>query len=365
VRKCPYCDFNSHRLPPAVDEPRFVDAVLADLDAELARAPVGDVASLFLGGGTPSLMSGAALTSLLDGVAARVSIAVDCEITLEANPGAVDAGRFRAYRAAGVNRLSIGVQSLAADKLRALGRIHSPDDARRALSSARAAGFDNVNVDLMYGLPGQTLADALQDLDGALALAPEHLSWYQLTVEPNTPFYHRPPDLPDDETVGDIAEAGLDRLQAAGYARYEVSAFATAGRRCRHNLNYWHFGDYLGIGPGAHGKRTLGHGCIVRRSKRRSPQAYLARPGAAALSREWELSAQDRSFEFMMNALRLVDGVDARCFTTRTGLSLDAIAGARASAIERGLLAADPRCLRPTPTGLRYLNDLLDIFLPD
>jgi oxygen-independent coproporphyrinogen-3 oxidase len=233
------------------------------------------------------------------------------------------------------------------------------------MASARAAGFDNVNLDLMYGLPGQTLADALQDLDEALALAPEHLSWYQLTLEPNTPFHHRPPDLPDDEAVGDIAEAGLERLQAAGYARYEVSGFATAGRQCRHNLNYWRFGDYVGIGPGAHGKRTLDDGRIVRRSKRRGPQAYLAQPGAAALSREWMLTAQDRSFEFMMNALRLVDGVDIRCFTARTGLSLDAIAGAREIAVERGLLAADPRSLRPTPTGLRYLNDLLGIFLPD
>jgi len=365
VRKCPYCDFNSHQLPSRVDERAYVAALLADLDAEQARAPLGEVASVFFGGGTPSLMSGDTLGALLEGIAARVSVSSDCEISLEANPGAVDAGRFRAYRDAGVNRLSIGVQSLAAEQLRALGRIHSPVEARRAVSIARAAGFDNLNLDLMYGLPGQTLADALKDLDEVLALAPEHLSWYQLTIEPNTPFHHRPPQLPDDDLVGDIAEAGLDRLRTRGFRRYEVSAYATVGRMCRHNLNYWQFGDYIGVGPGAHGKRTLDHGCIVRRCKRRGPEAYLRQPGETALSREWAVSEQDRPFEFLMNALRLVDGVDARCFAQRTGLPLQVIAGEREIAIGRGLLAADPGRLRPTSAGVRYLNDLLGIFLPD
>jgi oxygen-independent coproporphyrinogen-3 oxidase len=366
VRKCPYCDFNSHRFVGAIDEAGFVDALLADLDAERARAPVPRVDSLFIGGGTPSLLSGAAVAALLDGVAARVTLADDCEITLEANPGTVDAAHFRDYRAAGVNRLSIGIQSLDPGALEALGRIHEPGDARRAVDVARSAGFDNLNLDLMYGLPGHGVKQALDDLEGLMALEPEHLSWYQLTLEPNTAFHHHPPaGLPDEDALADMADAGLARLQAAGFRRYEVSAFARRGLACRHNLNYWRFGDYLGIGPGAHGKRSLGEGGIVRRTKRRAPDDYLASAPTGALSREWVLEPDDRIIEFMLNALRLVDGVPLARFAQATGLRLQGLASARDTAIARGLLVDSPDRLRASPNGLRYLNDLLALFLPD
>lgn len=365
VRKCPYCDFNSHRLPTGVDERAFVAALLADLRAETDRAPLPPVDTVFIGGGTPSVLSGASIGALLDGVAAAVRLQADAEITLEANPGTVDAERFQAYRAAGVNRLSIGVQSFSDARLRALGRIHSGDDALRAILAARAAGFNNLNLDLMYGLPGQCVADALRDLELAIDAAAGHLSWYQLTVEPNTAFHRAPPSLPDEAVIDEIADAGLARLEDAGLRRYEVSAFAATGRRCRHNLNYWRFGDYVGIGPGAHGKRTLANDRVLRRTKRRGPAEYLAARGPDALSREWVLDEDDLAIEYPLNALRLVDGVPRAQFGATTGLADAVIAGACAEARRRGLLSDRPDRLQATPLGLRYLNDLLALFMRD
>jgi oxygen-independent coproporphyrinogen-3 oxidase len=364
VRKCPYCDFNSHQAKQPVDQQAFVASLLADLRVEVATSPVPPIQSLFIGGGTPSLFSDRAIGTLLDGIAACVSLDADCEITLEANPGAADAGHFRGYRAAGVNRLSIGVQSMNADRLAALGRIHSPAQALRAVDLARTAGFDNVNLDLMYGLPGQSLAGALDDLRQLIACAPEHLSWYQLTLEPNTAFHRQPPPLPHDDLIADISEAGLQVLDDGGFARYEISAFARPEYRCRHNLNYWQFGDYLGIGPGAHGKRTLADGSIWRRSKRRGPADYQENARAGGLSREWPLNAEDRVVEFFLNTLRLVEGVPAGWFPARTGLALDSLVGSLRQGVERGLLVDDAERICATPSGLRFLNDLLALFTP-
>jgi oxygen-independent coproporphyrinogen-3 oxidase len=365
VRKCPYCDFNSHALRAPVDEAGYVDALLRDLDRALVDVPTGTVATVFCGGGTPSLFSGAAIGRLLDGIAARLRLAADVEITLEANPGTAEAENFADYRAAGVNRLSIGVQSLDDAKLAALGRIHRADEAVQAYRLARAAGFDNINLDLMYGLPEQTLDEALADLRGLIALSTEHLSWYQLTLEPNTLFHHRPPPLPVEDELADIMDAGQALLAAEGYRQYEISAYAQPGRRCRHNLNYWRFGDYLGIGAGAHGKLTTPAGEVWRRSKLRQPAAYLAAAGQGALSTERRLEAAELPIEFMLNALRLVGGVEAGTFAQRTGLALQAIAAPLAAARARGLLQDEPARLQPSELGLRYLNDLLLTFEPD
>lgn len=362
VRKCPYCDFNSHAAPAALPADDYVSALLRDLDARLA-APAArrPIVSVFIGGGTPSLFSGTAIARLLDGIRARCTLADDAEITLEANPGTVDAGHFAAYRAAGVNRLSIGVQSLSAEHLTALGRIHDPAQARRAVTVARAAGFDNVNLDMMFGLPRQTLAQARADLDALIALVPEHISYYQLTLEPNTAFAHTPPPVPDDDLLDAMQEQGIAQLAAAGYARYEVSAYARSGRRCRHNLNYWRFGDYLGVGAGAHGKLTdTDTGAVERRSSKRSPTDYLAdpdKPSTRAL-----LDDADLVLEFALYALRLLDGVDAALFTAHTGLPPERLEPARAHAVAAGLLEPDPARLAATPLGLRFLNDLLGGF---
>jgi oxygen-independent coproporphyrinogen-3 oxidase len=370
VRKCPYCDFNSHAASTALPETAYVDALLADLelDLDLKRAAAGadrPVVSIFIGGGTPSLLSGAAVARLLDGIRRRVRLAAAAEITLEANPGTVDAGHFAAYREAGVNRLSIGVQSLSARHLRALGRIHDPDQARAAVATARRAGFDNVNLDLMFGLPGQTLAEARADLNAVLALAPEHVSFYQLTLEPNTPFHHAPPpDLPDDDLADDMQQQGLDLLAAAGYRRYEVSAFARPGRCCRHNLNYWTFGDYIGIGAGAHGKLSdAATGQVRRRARQRGPAAYLESAVCGdPVSSERLLDDADLVLEFALNAFRLVEGVDVALFAARTGLAAARIGDPIASAVADGLLAADPGRLRPTGLGLRFANELIARF---
>ncbi len=364
VKKCPYCDFNSHVAREPVDQQGFIRALIADLRREVAGGAIAPVDSIFIGGGTPSLLAGAAISELLDGVARLLPLTDACEITLEANPGTVDAANFHDYRLAGVNRLSIGVQSLDPARLQALGRIHTPDDALGALQLARRAGFDNVNLDLMFGLPGQSLDGVLADLRQAVDLAPEHLSWYQLTLEPNTAFYRTPPPLPDDERVADMSDAGLALLEAAGYARYEISAFARPDRRCRHNLNYWQFGDYLGIGPGAHGKRSYPSGAIVRRSKRRGPTDYLASAATGSVSREWSLDADDRVIEFFLNALRLPDGVPAEWFVARTGLALERVENPITQAVELDLLVDDTARIRPTGRGLRYLNDLLGLFAP-
>ena len=367
VRKCPYCDFNSHAPRAAIDQEGYVDALLRDLDHDLAGLDAAGrgagLVSVFIGGGTPSLFEPAAIGRLLDGVAARLHLDAAAEVTLEANPGTAEAKRFAGYRAAGVNRVSLGVQSLDDVSLAALGRIHGAAEARAAFAMARQAGFDNINLDLMYGLPKQSSAGALQDLGALVELGPEHVSWYQLTLEPNTLFHHRPPPLPDDDALADIADAGQALLAAAGYRRYEISAYARDARCARHNLNYWEFGDYLGIGAGAHGKLTTQDGVVRRTTKPRGPEAYLSGVGSGAGSRV--LARDDLVAEFFLNAMRLVDGVPVACFAQRTGLALEQVSAAVARARALGLMADDPARLRPTALGLRFLNDLVALFEPD
>jgi putative oxygen-independent coproporphyrinogen III oxidase len=363
VRKCPYCDFNSHAVDAGLDETAYVDALLADLKIEVAFALGRPLQSIFIGGGTPSLFTPTAIERLLSGVRGQIPWVEDIEITMEANPGAVEAAHFAGYHAAGINRLSLGVQSFQAQSLQALGRIHGPDEALRAVSLARAAGFERINLDLMFGLPGQSREMAAKDLEMAIGLETEHLSYYQLTLEPNTPFHHRPPKLADEDTLWEMQRNGEERLANAGFQHYEVSAFARSGGRCRHNLNYWRFGDYLGIGAGAHGKLTSVDGVIRRRWKLRHPQAYLASLSRGdGLQGQRELLAEDRIVEFMMNALRLLDGVEGDLFEQVTGLELAAIGDAMKRARQRGLLVADRGSIQATPLGLRFLNDLLGYF---
>lgn len=362
VRKCPYCDFNSHAASAELPEDAYVSALLSDLDQDLHYAQGRELASIFFGGGTPSLFSAAALGRLLEGVEARIPFAADIEITLEANPGTFEQAKFLAYRALGINRLSIGVQSFEAPKLERLGRIHTGEEALRAAEMARRAGFDNVNLDLMHGLPEQTLEQALGDLRQAIALAPTHLSWYQLTLEPNTVFWNQPPALPEDDTLWDIQEAGQALMHEHGYHQYEVSAYARNGRQARHNLNYWSFGDFIGIGAGAHGKLTDTAGSIRRTWKTRLPKDYLnlAKPFKAG---EKVLATDELPFEFLMNALRLSDGVEAKLFTERTGLPMANLDAARRQAEQKGLLKVEPARLAATPQGQLFLNDLLQYFL--
>ncbi len=367
VRKCPYCDFNSHEAHGAIPETAYVDALLADLEQELPSVWGRTVGSVFIGGGTPSLLSPEALERLLSGVRARLKLLPDAEVTLEANPGTVEQGKFSEFRAAGVNRLSIGVQSFDDDLLQRIGRIHGRREAIRAAEAAHGSGFDNFNLDLMFGLPGQSLRQAEDDVATAVALAPTHISYYQLTLEPNTAFQARPPVLPDDEVVDDIQLGGQARLAAGGYDQYEVSAYARAGYRCRHNLNYWCFGDYLGIGAGAHGKVTLpAEGRIERRWKVRHPRDYLATVGGAgSIGGSSVLSRADAAFEFMMNALRLTDGFDTALFAQRTGLAIGAVTEQLAQAQRQGFITWDREQVRPTAKGRDYLNDLLQLFLTD
>lgn len=376
VRKCPYCDFNSHAMhADGVPEEAYVAALLADLDAQLdPRAPLlqggGEagvaarrVASIFLGGGTPSLFSPRAIAQVLDGLRTRLRFEEDVEITMEANPGTLERGRFVEYAAAGVNRVSLGAQTFAPQALATLGRIHTPDDTRRAAEELHAAGLDNFNLDLMYALPQQTVPLALADVEAALALAPAQISHYQLTLEPNTPFAARPPEhLPDDELAAEIFDACLTRLVAAGYRRYEVSAHARAGRECRHNLGYWNFGDYIGIGAGAHGKwswRTASNSLIVRRSvQARDPRKFQRDPRAALAVHAVEPA--QRPFEFLLNALRLVEGTTRSAFEASTGLPWAELAGGIERGFAAGLLEGDPaETIRATPRGFAFLNDLL------
>ena len=363
VKKCPYCDFNSHAAGPTLPEQEYVDALLADLDQDLPQVHGRALTSIFFGGGTPSLFSAKALGRLLAGVERRIPFAADIEITLEANPGTFEQAKFRDYRALGINRLSIGVQSFQAAKLKALGRIHDGDEAIRAADMARAAGFDNFNLDLMHGLPEQSIEDALGDLRIAIAQAPTHLSWYQLTLEPNTVFWSQPPTLPEDDILWDIQEAGQALLAEHGYAQYEVSAYAQPGKAARHNLNYWSFGDFLGIGAGAHAKLSSPQGVIARSWKTRLPKDYLD-PGKAFSAGERLLGPDELPFEFLMNVLRLTDGVASTLFTRRTGLPLTLLAAAREEAEQRGLLQRDPARLVATREGQLFLNDLLQHFLP-
>ncbi|MCK9816071.1 radical SAM family heme chaperone HemW [Pseudomonas sp. MAFF 302046] len=362
VRKCPYCDFNSHTASPELPEEAYIDALLADLDQDLHAVYGRELSSIFFGGGTPSLFSAAALGRLLEGVEQRIAFASDIEITLEANPGTFEQEKFTAYRALGINRLSIGIQSFQEQKLKALGRIHNGAEAIRAADMARQAGFDNFNLDLMHGLPDQSLEDALGDLRQAIAMRPTHLSWYQLTLEPNTVFWNQPPVLPEDDTLWDIQEAGQALLAEHGYAQYEVSAYAQPGRAARHNLNYWSFGDFIGIGAGAHGKLSHPDGRIVRTWKTRLPKDYL-NPAKTFKAGEKALANEELPFEFLMNALRLTDGVDAALFAERTGLSLDSLGEARRDAEQSGLLQVEPSRLAATARGQLFLNDLLQHFL--
>ena len=362
VRKCPYCDFNSHAAGPTLPEEEYVDALLADLDIDLQHVHGRPLTSIFFGGGTPSLFSDRALGRLLEGVEQRVGFAPDIEITLEANPGTFEQAKFKGYRSLGINRLSIGVQSFQEAKLKALGRIHDGSEAVRAADMARAAGFDNFNLDLMHGLPEQSIEDALFDLRTAIAQAPTHLSWYQLTMEPNTVFWSQPPQLPEDDLLWDIQEAGQALLAAEGYAQYEVSAYARPGRQARHNLNYWTFGDFLGIGAGAHAKRSTPDGRILRTWKTRLPKDYLD-PSKAYQAGERVLDAEELPFEFLMNVLRLTEGAPVELFSQRTGLPLAQLDGARREGERLGLLQADDRRLVATARGQLFLNDLLQLFL--
>jgi oxygen-independent coproporphyrinogen-3 oxidase len=370
VKKCPYCDFNSHGLrsepPPYAD---YINHLLADLDADridfgaaLANRPI---ISIFFGGGTPSLFSPELINRLLDGVRERLPLASDAEITLETNPGTVEHGRFDGYLAAGVNRISFGVQSFDDDKLKRLGRIHSASEAEAAVKSAQDAGYTNINLDLMYALPQQTLDGALADVDRAVALKPTHISHYQLTLEPNTAFAANPPPLPDDDHAWAMQEACEERLAAAGYGQYEISAYAQPGRRCVHNLNYWQFGDYLGIGAGAHGKLSdATSGQVHRRWKTRHPRAYLeASGGPTRIGGDSVVSAAELPFEYMLNALRLIDGVPLAAFAERTGLPHERIAAGLAAARQRGWLHDDPQRLHTTALGQRFLNDVIASFL--
>jgi oxygen-independent coproporphyrinogen-3 oxidase len=363
VRKCPYCDFNSHAAPEQLPEADYVRALLDDLDSELPLIQGRPLQSIFIGGGTPSLFSAQAIGQIIAGVAARTPFADDIEITLEANPGTFEQARFEGFRAAGVNRLSIGIQSFNATHLQRLGRIHNPAEA---LAAARAAVeiFPRVNLDLMHGLPQQTPAEAMDDLQQALAINPGHLSWYQLTIEPNTEFHARPPSLPLDEALWEIQEQGQALLEQAGYRQYEISAYAQPDRQARHNLNYWQFGDYIGIGAGAHGKLSRYEGdqlVIERRHKLRQPKGYF--DPALRLAGQEVIAADERAFEFMLNALRLSDGVSAELFQARTGLPLESIAPTLQQARRRGLLLDQPDRLAPTLQGRLFLNDLLELFL--
>ncbi|KJU79308.1 oxidase [Ectopseudomonas oleovorans] len=362
VRKCPYCDFNSHAAGPTLPEEEYVDALLADLDIDVQHAHDRPLSSIFFGGGTPSLFSDRALGRLLEGVERRIAFAPDIEITLEANPGTFEQAKFKGYRSLGINRLSIGVQSFQEAKLKALGRIHNGDEAIRAADMARAAGFDNFNLDLMHGLPQQSIEDALFDLRTAIAQAPTHLSWYQLTMEPNTVFWSQPPELPEDDLLWDIQEAGQALLAAEGYAQYEVSAYAQPGKQARHNLNYWTFGDFLGIGAGAHAKLSTPAGRIQRTWKTRLPKDYLD-PAKAFQAGERLLEADELPFEFLMNVLRLTEGAPAELFSQRTGLPLQQLEQARREAERQGLLQADETRLVATAKGQLFLNDLLQQFL--
>jgi oxygen-independent coproporphyrinogen-3 oxidase len=366
VRKCPYCDFNSHEPAggtAAIPEAAYLDALRADLEAALPLVWGRRVISVFIGGGTPSLLTAAGLDRVLSDVRALLPLEADCEITLEANPGTVEAERFAAYRASGVNRLSLGVQSFDAEKLRALGRIHDRSQAVAAADIARRV-FDNFNLDLMHGLPGQSLEDLQRDLAEALAFAPPHLSLYQLTLEPNTVFAKHPPALPDDDAVAEMQACIEHATAQAGYAHYEVSAYAQPGRACRHNLNYWGFGDYLGVGPGAHSKLSFPHR-IVRQVRYRNPTRWLGRTAQRDFVAESvEVARDDLPFEFMLNAMRLRDGVPSGWFADRTGLAPGAIDGLLARAEARGLMSVDHQRWRPTSLGWRFLNDLQTLFLP-
>ena len=366
VKKCPYCDFNSHGKKNELPVVEYLAALTRDLEQDLPLVWGRSVTSVFFGGGTPSLFPGAAIGEILAMANARLRFAPDCEITLECNPGTAEHDRFASYRAAGVNRLSFGVQSFDDGCLERLGRIHNAEKARSAVKDAQDAGFDNINLDLMYALPGQSLAMALFDVEQAIALQPQHLSHYQLTLEPNTLFAAKPPTgIPDMDSAWDMQEACIARMAEAGFAQYEVSAYAREGRRCRHNLNYWTYGDYLGIGAGAHGKISSGHdGRILRRWKPKHPEAYMASAGTpAGIGGDEYVAPENRPFDYMLNALRLVDGFSLADFEVRTGLSREAIKPQLDEAVQRGWLEVSGDWAKPTELGMRFANDVMGLFL--
>jgi oxygen-independent coproporphyrinogen-3 oxidase len=364
LKKCPYCDFNSHEAKGDAPEAAYVDALLDDLELALPAIWARPVVSVFIGGGTPSLFSAGAVDRLLAGIRARVPLSPHAEVTLEANPGTFEREKFAGYRAAGINRLSLGIQSFDAGHLAALGRVHDADEARRAAEAALSI-FGNVNFDLMYALPRQSVADAEADLAVALAFAPPHLSFYHLTLEPNTLFHRFPPPLPDEETAADIEDAVQAGLALAGYRHYETSAHARAGHECRHNLNYWRFGDYLGIGAGAHSKLSFADR-IERQVRHKQPKQYLEQVAAGTpLQESGSVARDDIGFEFMLNALRLTEGVPAALFAERTGYPLTLVRRGLEAAEARGLIERDPASIRPTELGRRFLNDLQALFLAD
>jgi oxygen-independent coproporphyrinogen-3 oxidase len=362
VRKCPYCDFNSHESNGPVPEQAYLDALRADLEQSLPLIWGRKIHTIFIGGGTPSLMSAAALERLLSDVRTLLPLEIGAEITMEANPGTFEAEKFKAYRASGVNRLSIGIQSFNGRHLQALGRIHDENEARRAVEIAHA-NFDNFNLDLMYALPGQTLLEARQDLDTALAFAPPHLSLYHLTMEPNTVFAKYPPQLPSDDESADIQDMIMESMAGAGYEHYEVSAYAKPGHRARHNLNYWTFGDYLGIGAGAHSKLSFPHR-VLRQARYKQPASFMeAAQKGNAVHEEHEIARGEMGFEFMLNLLRLTEGFDPNLFGERTGMSITAIEKQLNEAEAKGLIYRDFKLIKPTELGQRFLNDLQEMFL--
>ena len=364
VQKCPYCDFNSHTLRDELPEQRYVEALLRDLDAQLPDAEARPLTSIFLGGGTPSLFSPAAIGRVLEHARTRLGFEPAIEITMEANPGTIERGKFAEYRAAGITRVSLGAQSFDARQLKLLGRIHSADETRRAAEELHAAGLDNFNLDLMYALPGQTAAEAQADIAAALALYPAHLSQYHLTIEPGTLFAAAPPVQPVDEIVDDMLDQSLTTLTGAGFEQYEVSGYAREGRRCIHNLNYWEFGDYLGIGAGAHGKLSYPErGFAVRTQQTREPRRYLAADPRDLVRKQ--IATRDLPFEFAMNGFRLVEGFDEELFEARSGLAKEILEGSLAPIAARGLVARSEGRWRATPKGFRFLNDILVELLPE
>lgn len=365
VRKCPYCDFNSHEANGALPESDYVRALCEDFDQDFEFIQGRSIHSVFIGGGTPSLFSADAYHHFFEHLRNRAAFAPDCEITLEANPGTAEAAKFAAYRDAGINRLSLGIQSFDDAQLKTLGRIHSADDARTAIEIARSAGFDNFNLDLMFGLPDQSAAQALQDLREAIEFRPTHLSWYQLTIEPNTVFYNYPPQVPEEEPILEIQELGLQLLEARSYARYEVSAYAQPGRASLHNLNYWQFGDYLGIGAGAHGKVSkIANGVLTvgRTRKIKQPKHYLV-SSVNRCAEQQSLKASDLPLEFLLNALRLKRGFSESLFEQRTGVPFSTIGKQVEYLISQGLLARDELLVRPTDKGYVLLNSVLEEFI--
>ncbi|WP_261640971.1 radical SAM family heme chaperone HemW [Erwinia mallotivora] len=362
VQKCPYCDFNSHALKGEVPHEEYVQHLLADLDADLPLTSGRTVSTIFIGGGTPSLLSSEAMQGLLDGVRSRLPLSPQAENTMEANPGTVEADRFSAYQRAGINRISIGVQSFSEPKLLRLGRIHGPDEAKRAANLAKGLGLRSFNLDLMHGLPDQSLEEALDDLRQAIALEPPHLSWYQLTIEPNTLFASRPPLLPDDDALWDIFEQGHQLLTAAGYQQYETSAYARPGYRCEHNLNYWRFGDYLGIGCGAHGKLTQPDGQIIRTSKTRHPRGFMA---GNYLDRQYQVADNEKPFEFFMNRFRLLEAAPREEFRRYTGSDESVIRQQLDEALSKGFLTETAENWQVTEKGKLFLNSLLELFLAE